>query len=198
MRLGNILDTAGLNKPTIMEAVKLGLGAGAFPFVYGFLQTQLLKASPMFAQGTATEFAARAVAGLALGTITSRQFNQRSLGDGMMASAVGSVFRDLLARYTNPAAAAIQANVKAAEMTTGEAQSTATNATATGIEGLAGFAGRNFGNVGNTNDTLLYGVGTPNMQAAGMFGAATVAVEQSGFSGATLAIEQPGFAGALM
>ena len=197
MRLGNILDTAGLNKPTIMEAVKLGLGAGAFPFVYGFLQTQLLKASPMFAQGTAAEMTTRSLLGVALGTLTSRNFGQRAVGDGMMASAIGSVIRDLLARYTNPAAAAVQATVKAAEMTTGEAQTSSVNPVATGLQGFRGLGG-GVGNTDNTDDALLYGVGTPNMAAAGMFGGATVAVEQSGFSGATLAIEQPGFASALM
>lgn len=191
MRLGNILDTAGLNKSTLMEALKLGLGAGLFPFVYGIAQSQLLKVSPrFFAQGTPSEYAARGILGVVAGTITARQFGQRSVGDGMMASAVGSIVRDVLAGFTNPAAAAAQASVKAAEMTTGESQVSGINALGRGLAGVG---------LGNQNEALLFGVGTNAGGLAGMFGAATTAIEdRTGLNGATVSIEQPAFAGALM
>lgn len=199
MRLGNILDTAGLNKSTLMEALKLGLGAGLFPFVYGIAQSQLLKVSPsFFAQGTPSEYAARGILGVVAGTITARQFGQRSVGDGMMASAVGSIVRDVLAGFTNPAAAAAQASVKAAEMTTGESQVSGINALGRGLAGvgLGGLAGVG---LGNQNEALLFGVGTNAGGLAGMFGAATTAIEdRTGLNGATVSIEQPAFAGALM
>lgn len=189
MRLGNILDTAGFTKSNLMEAVKLGLGAGLFPFIYGIAQSQLLKVSPrFFAQGTPSEYLARGLVGVAAGTLVARKLGQRSMGDGMMASAVGSVVRDVLANFTNPAAAAAQASVKAAEMSTGESQVSGINALGRGLAGS-----------GLGNDAFLFGAGTPNANAiGGMFGAATVAIEdRGGLGGATVAIEQPAFAGAL-
>lgn len=198
MKLGNIVEKAGLTRRNLMEAAKLGAGAAAFPFVYGFLHSKLLVKSPMLAQNTPGEYAARALSGVVLGSLTNRMLKQPALGDGMVASSVGSVVRDLIAPMFNPAVAASQAAVTAAEKATGEAQATASNPVGTGMAGVAGFAGLGY-NASN-DQSLLFGVGTPDLSGASMFSGATVAVEDttSGLSGATVAIEQqPNFAAAL-
>lgn len=188
MKLGNIIDKAGLTRSNLMEAAKLGVGAGLFPFAYGLIQKGLLKASPtMFAQGTWSEYATRALSGVVLGSVTTRVLKQGAMGDGMVASAVGSVFRDLAAPLFNPAAAATQAAVTAAEASTGEAQISGVNPLGRGLAGLSGLS---------ADPSLLFGVGTPDMSASRMFSGATVAIEQGGMSGATVAIEpQQNFAG---
>lgn len=180
MRLGNIIDKAGLTKSNLKEALKLGAGAGLFPFIYGLLQSQVgLRFAPRwFAQGTYSEYAIRALSGVVLGHLSGKLTKMPVLGDGMVASAVGSVFRDVAAPMFNPAAAAAQAAVTAAEMG-GQDQMSGVNPLG---RGLAGYAPQN-----------LFGVGTPNLGAAGMFNGATVAIEQTGqVAGATVAIEQTG------
>lgn len=183
MRLGNIIDKAGLTKSNLKEAAKLGVGAGLFPFVYGILQSQVgLRFAPsVFAQGTYSEYAIRATSGVVLGHLTGKLAKMPAVGDGMVASAVGSVVRDLLAPMFNPAAAAAQQAVKAAEMT-GQDQMSGVNPLGRGLAGLGAY-----------NPTNLFGVGTPSLSAAPMFDGATVAIESGGqMSGATVAIEQPG------
>lgn len=183
MKLGNLITQAGLTKSNLMDAAKLGLGAGLFPFAYGLIQKGLLKASPaMFAQGTYTEYAARALSGVVLGSLTSKLAKQPIMGDGMVASAVGSVVRDIAAPLLNPAARASQAAVTAAEASSGEAQMSGVNPLGRGLAGtnLSGFA---------ADPSLLFGVGTPDTSAGRMFNGATVAIEQGGMSGATVAIE---------
>lgn len=192
MKLGNIIDKAGLTKSNLKEAAKLGLGAGAFPFVYGLIQSQLLlRASPAtFAQNTYGEYAARALSGVILGSVTNRMLKMPAVGDGMVASAVGSVVRDLLAPMFNPAAKAAQQAVTAAEQS-GSDQMSGVNPLG---RGLAGFSG-----LGAYRDpSMLFGVGTPDMSASRMFNGATVAIESSnGLQGATVAIEpQSNFAAA--
>jgi hypothetical protein len=182
-----------------MGAAKLGIGAAAFPFVYGMLQSKVLlrMSSAQFAQNTPGEYAARAVSGVVLGALTSRLLKQTRVGDGMMAAAVGSVFKDLLAGWMNPAAATAQKAVTAAEQTTGEPQVSATNPLGSGLAGLGlGLAGANassLGSANNDNQALLFGVGTPDLSGAEMFSGATVAIEDTtnALSGATIAIEQP-------
>lgn len=189
MKLGNIAEKAGLTKRNLMEAAKLGVGAAAFPFVYGFLQSNLLlRMSPStFAQNTPGEYAARTLSGIILGSLTNRLAKQPAVGDGMAAAAVGSVVKDLLAPMLNPSAKAAQAAVTAAEQTTGESQMSGINPLGRGLAGF-GVAG-----LGNTDRSLLFGVGTPDLRGAEMFNGATVAVEDtsSGLAGATVAIEQP-------
>lgn len=185
MKLGNIVEKAGLTKRNLMEAAKLGVGAAAFPFVYGLLQSKLLlRASPtMFAQNTPGEYAARALSGVVLGSLTNRMLKQPTMGDGVAASAVGSVFKDLLAPWLNPSAAAAQAAVTAAEMSSGEGQMSGTNPMGRGLAGLGYNA--------SGDQSLLFGVGTPDLRGASMFNGATVAVEDTtnGLGGATVAIE---------
>lgn len=187
MKLGNVVEKAGLTKRNLMEAAKLGAGAAAFPFVYGFLQSNLLlRLSPsMFAQNTYGEFAARALSGVVLGTLTAKLAKQPSIGDGMMASGVGSAMKDLIAPMFNPSAKAAQAAVTAAEMSTGESQMSGINPMGRGLAGLGYNAGG--------DQSLLFGVGTPDLSGAGLFAGATVAVEDtsSRLAGATIAIEQP-------
>ena len=185
MKLGNLIDKAGLTKSNLMEAAKLGLGAGAFPFVYGLLQSKLLlKASPtMFAQGTPGEYAARALSGVVLGALTTRIAKQGAMGDGMVASAVGSVVRDLVAPMFNSSAAASQAAVTAAEMSTGESQMSGVNPMGRGLAGIGGFAGF------ASDPSMLFGVGTPDTGASRMFNGATVSIQEGPMSGATVAIE---------
>jgi hypothetical protein len=191
MKLGNIIDKAGLTRSNLMEAAKLGVGAGLFPFAYGLIQKGLLRASPtMFAQGTYSEYATRALSGVILGSVTTRVLKQGAMGDGMVASAVGSVFRDIAAPLFNPAAKAQQAAVTATEAATGEAQMSGVNPLGRGLAGLNGLSGF------AADPSLLFGVGTPDMSASRMFSGATVAIEQGGMSGATVAIEpQQNFAG---
>ena len=193
MKLGTLVDQAGLTKSNLKDALKLGLGAGAFPFVYGLIQSKvLLMASPKtFAQGAPGEFAARALAGVVLGSLTTRLAKQPMVGDGMVASAVGSVVRDLIAPMMNPAAAAAQSAVTTAESTTAQPQMSGVNPMG---RGLAGFAG--LGSLA-ADPSLLFGVGTPDTSANRMFNGATVAIESGGnLSGAAVAIEQsPSFAG---
>lgn len=188
MSLGSLTSMLGLSKSSLMEALKLGAGAAAFPFVYGMLQSWLLRMSPMFAQKGAAEYGLRILAGLALGGV-SRKYLGGSVGDGMVASAVGSVAQDVLAPMVNRTAAAANDAVNAAEAATGVSQMSGVNPLG---RGLAGF--------GAADQSLLFGVGTPDLSGASMFNGATVAVEQpGGFNGATVAIESPGsFAGALM
>jgi hypothetical protein len=186
LSLGSLTSLLGLSKSNLMEAAKLGLGAAAFPFAYGFIQSMLLKWSPTFAQKGPAEYALRIVAGLALGT-TGRKYLGASVGDGMMASAVGSVATDLLAPMLNRTAAAANAAVNAAEATTQQPQMSGVNPLGRGLAGL-----------GAVDQSYLFGAGTPDLSGAGMFGGATVAVESpGGFNGATVAIESPSFAGAL-
>lgn len=187
MRLGNILDTAGLTKQNLMKAAKLGVGAGLFPIVYGYLRGMAVSRGYL-AQGTPLELAARAVAGVALGTLAGR-YGQREAGDGMMASAVGTIVSDLVAPMLNPAAKAAQTAAKAEELQ-GVPSFSASNPMGVGLAGLG------YGAQGD--QSLLFGVGTPDMSANRMFAGATVAIEQPGLSGATVAIEQPSaFAGSL-
>lgn len=186
MSLGNLTSMLGLSKSNLMEAAKLGLGAAAFPFVYGLLQSLLLRWSAAFAQKGPAEYALRIVAGLALGT-TSKRYLGASVGAGMMASAVGTVVTDLLAPMVNRSAAAANAAVNQAEATTGVPQVSGVNPLGRGLAGL-----------GYQDQSLLFGVGTPDLSGAAMFNGATVAIEQaSPFAGATVAIEPASFAGAL-
>lgn len=186
LSLGSLTSMLGLSKSNLMEAAKLGLGAAAFPFVYGMLQSLLLKWSATFAQKGAAEYALRIVAGLALGQV-GRKYLGTSVGDGMMASAVGSVATDLLAPMVNRSAAAANAAINASEQATGVPQMSGVNPLGRGLAGLGAMQ----------NDSLLFGVGTPDLSGASMFNGATVAIEQGGLSGATVAVETPSFAGAL-
>ncbi len=193
MKLGNLVETTGVTKKNLMLALRLGAGAAAFPFAYGFIQSQLLlKASPnTFAQNTPGEYVARALSGVILGTLTGKLAKMPDVGHGMMASAVGTMVKDIISSFLSPAAAAQQAVIKAEEKATGEGQQSATNPLGTGLAGLG------YGNYGGRESQLL-GVGTPDLSGAGMFSGATVAIEQPGFSGATVAIESNrNFAGAL-
>lgn len=181
MKLGSLIDKAGLTKSNLMHGLKLGAGAAAFPFGYGLVQSQLLlKASPTtFAQGSPAEYASRAILGVASGAILGKMVG-REVGDGMVASAVGSVIKDLIAPLFNPAAAAAQNAVRAAE-SSGQDQMSGVNPLGRGL------AGTGLGN----DPALLFGIGTPDMSAAKMFNGATVAIEQPGLMGANVAIEQP-------
>lgn len=192
MKLGNLVQSAGLNKKNLMRALKFGIGAGAFPFVYGALQSNLLlRASPsMFAQNTPGEYAARGLSGVILGGLTATLLKQPEIGIGMTAMAVGLVLKDIAAGFISPAASAAQAVVKAEEQATGIGQMSAINPMGRGLAGLGYGAQR--------DQSLLFGVGTPDMSANRMFNGATVAIEEQGFSGATVAIERSNaFAGAL-
>lgn len=197
MKLGNVIEKVGLTKKGIMEAAQLGVGAALFPFAYGLLQSKvLLRASPtLFAQNTPGEYTARAVLGVVLGAITNRTLKQPSVGDGMAASAVGSVLKDIIAPMLNPSAQTVQTAITTAEQATGESQVSGINPLGRGLAGL-GSLGYNASN----DQSLLFGVGTPDLSGAAMFNGATVAVEDttSGLAGATVAIEQPSnFAAAL-
>ena len=199
MRLGNIVESTGLTKQNLMEAVRLGLGAASFPILYSFIQAQLLKWKPsIFAQNTYAEYTLRSLLGVAAGATVNRYLSgeNKFIGYGMMGSGFGSAIKDISSGLMNPAAAAVQNTVTAAEASTGEQEQTA--ATPMG-GGLAGFGALRGLNAGPSNDSMLFGVGTPDMRAAGMLHGATVAVEESSrFHGATVAIEQNNaFAGAL-
>lgn len=183
LSLGSLTSMLGLSKSNLMEAAKLGAGAALFPFVYGFLQSLLLRWSTTFAQKGYAEYGLRVVAGLALGSI-GRKYLGASVGDGMMASAVGSVATDLLAPMVNRSAAAANAAVNQAEASTGVSQMSGVNPLGRGLAGLG-------------SSDYLFGVGTPDLSGAAMFNGATVAIENGGLAGATVAIEQPSFAGAL-
>lgn len=186
LSLGSLTSMLGLSKSNLMEAAKLGLGAAAFPFVYGMLQSLLLRWSTAFAQKGAPEYGLRILAGLALGS-ASRKYLGASVGDGMMASAVGTVVTDVLAPMVNRSAAAANAAVNQAEATTGVSQMSGVNPLGRGLAGL-----------GYQDQSLLFGVGTPDLSGASMFNGATVAIEQSSpLAGATVAIEPASFAGAL-
>lgn len=195
MKLGNIVQSAGLTKSKLMQALHLGLGAAAFPFAYGFVQSKLLlKASPsMFAQNTPGEYAARLLSGLVLGAVSAKfvpKFGKEA-ALGVVAMAAGSVLKDLIAGWMNPAAAAQQAVVKAEETATGLGQMSGINPMGTGLAGLG------YGNYGG-RETSLYGVGTPDLSGAGMLNGANVSIESPGLRGATVAIEsQNAFAGAI-
>lgn len=195
MKLGNIVEKAGLTKRNLMEAAKLGAGAAIFPFAYGFLQSNLLlRMSPSFAQNTYAEYAARAVSGVVLGSLTAKLARQPSMGDGMMASAVGSVFKDIAAPMLNPSAAAAQAATTAAEQATGQSQMSGINPLGRGLAGLGlGYnASGGLGYNASGDRALLFGVGTPDLSGAAMFSGATVAVEENnGLAGATIAVEEP-------
>jgi hypothetical protein len=188
LSLGSLTSMLGLSKSNLVEAAKLGLGAAGFPFVYGFLQSMLLKWSPMFAQKGPAEYGLRILAGLALGGV-SRKYLGSSVGTGMVASAVGTVFQDVVAPMVNRSAAAANSAVNSAEAATGVSQMSGVNPLGRGLAGF-GYGG---------DQSLLFGAGTPDLSGASMFGGATVAIEQGGsLNGATVAIEQAGFAGALM
>ncbi|MDE2022257.1 MAG: hypothetical protein KGI71_05105 [Patescibacteria group bacterium] len=178
---GNLPNTLGLTKSNLMEAAKLGAGAAAFPFAYGVVQGQLLlKASPTtFAQNTPAEMGVRAISGVILGALVNKMGGAklRSVGDGVMASAVGSVFKDIVSSWMNPAAQAAQAATQAAEQATGQSQMSGVNPLGRGLAGLGALP-------------------------AGQFplGGATVAVEEvhaGGLHGATVAINEGNFAAAL-
>lgn len=186
LSLGSLTSMLGLSKSNLMEAAKLGAGAAAFPFVYGMIQSLLLRWSPTFAQKGYAEYALRVVAGLALGQV-GRKYLGASVGDGMMASAVGSVATDLLAPMVNRSAAAANAAINASEQATGVPQMSGVNPLGRGLAGLGAMQ----------NDSLLFGVGTPDLSGAQMFNGATVAIESAGLSGATVAVEPASFAGAL-
>lgn len=180
MRLGNIIDKAGLTKSNLKEALKLGVGAGAFPFIYGVLQSQvgLRISAQMFAQNTYGEYALRGISGVVLGTLAGRLLKMPAVGDGMVASAVGSVFKDIAAPLFNPAAKAAQNAVTAAEQA-GQDQMSGVNPLGRGLAGLGAY-----------NPAMLLGVGTNPAGVAGLFDGATVAIEQgSNLAGATVAIE---------
>jgi hypothetical protein len=194
MKLGTIIDSAGLTKSNIKEGVKLGAGAMAFPFAWSFLQGQLLlRASPaMFAQGTAPEMALRAIGGVMLGSLVSKRLKQPAIGDGIVASAVGSVAKDIASRLMNPAAAAVQDAVTSAEQATGASQMSGISPLGRGLAGLRVGGGNFAATSRNGNPAMLFGVGTPNMSAAKMLSGATVAIEQksnSGLRGATVAVQ---------
>lgn len=193
--LGAITAKVGLTKSNLVEKLQLGLGVAVFPVAYGLARGAILRAVPQLAQNTWAERAVRALSGVVLGTITERIVKGTiggRIGDGMAASAVGSVLMDSLTPFLSPAAGAAQSAVTAAEMSTGEAQVSGFNPMGRGLAGL-GQLGRVAENPG-----LLFGVGTPDMSAASMFNGATVAVEEAGpMAGATVAIEQPNFAGIL-
>lgn len=192
MKLGNLVQSAGLNMKNIVRALKFGVGAGAFPFVYGALQSKLLlKASPtMFAQNTPGEYAARGLSGIILGGLVATMVKQPEIGIGMTAMAVGLVLKDIVAGFMSPSASAAQAVVKAEEQATGVGQMSGVNPMGTGLAGL-GYGSQR-------DQSMLFGAGTPDMSANRMFNGATVAIEEHGFSGATVAIERsPSFAGAL-
>lgn len=193
--LGALTQKVGLSKSNLMEKLQLGLGVAAFPLAYSFARGALLRMVPSLAQNTWLERGVRAVTGVVAGAVTERLVKGAvgaRIGDGMAASAVGSVIMESVSPWLNPAAAASQDSITAAEMATGESQVSGYNPLGRGLAGL--------GNLGRVveNPAMLYGVGTPDMSAAGMFNGATVSIEDQGpLSGATVAIEQPNFAASL-
>lgn len=188
MRLGEITDTTGLKMDNFKKALKLGIGAGAFPILYGWLRGMAVQRGYL-AQGTPVEYGVRAVAGIVLGTLT-RRYGAPEMGDGMMASAVGSIVSDVVTPFLNPTAGAAKIATQAQELQ-GIPSFSASNPMGAGLAGL-GYG------PSNGDQSLLFGVGTPDMSASRMFSGATVAIEQPGLSGATVAIEQPSaFAGSL-
>jgi len=195
MRLGDIASNTGLTKANLMKALPYAAGAAVFPFVYGLVQGKLLlKASPStFAQNTWPEYAARALSGLVLGGVTDKFIGQPEVGMGMAIMGLASVLKDVVSGFFNPAAAAAQAVVKAEEQATGVDQMSGMNPLGRGLAGLG------YGRQAGGNQSMLFGVGTPDMSANSMFGGATVAIEPSTqFAGATVAIESSNaFAGAL-
>lgn len=193
MRLGNLIDNAGLTKAALMKALPFAAGALLFPIVYGQLQSRLLlKASPsMFAANSWGERAARILSGLVLGGLTASMGGQKDAGMGMTIMALAQVGGDIITGFINPASAAAQAVVKAEEAATGVGQMSAINPMGRGLAGL-GYGSQQ-------DQSMLFGVGTPDMSANRMFNGATVAIEEAGgFSGATVAIQPSNaFAGAL-
>jgi len=188
MRLGNILDTTGLTKSNVMKAVKLGLGAAGFPLLYSWLRGMAVSRGYL-AQGTAQEYVVRGFSGLLAASLTVKYTGQREAADGMMAAAIGSIVSDVITPMLNPAAKAAQAAAKAEELQ-GVPSFSASNPMGVGLAGLG------YGAQGD--QSLLFGVGTPDTSAARMLSGATVAIEQPGLAGATVAIEQPSsFAGTL-
>jgi hypothetical protein len=165
MKLGNLPAKLGLTKSNLMEGAKLGAGAALFPVVYNLIRENLLlKASPAsFAQGTVVERVTRMVAGLAIGATTRRMLDG-SFGDGMVASAIGSVASEVMMGFMSPAASAPIGR----------------------LAGPVGAMDQNllFG-VGTPNmaGASMFNGATVAVEETGGFSGATVAIEPSGLAG---------------
>ena len=194
--LGNITATLGLQKSNLMTAAKLGLGAAGGITGSDLIQSRLLvkDGKPMIPTKWAPLF--HVLFGIAAGTIIRKKVGNE-IGLGVMAGGVGIGISALLGMVLSRTMAASVSAGAAAESAGAEGQAVSGfglgRAFAPGARALAGL-----GRVSHQDPTMLFGVGTPDMSAAGMFSGATTAIEESsGFSGATVAMENsPNFAAA--
>lgn len=190
--LGAITRMVGLSKSNLVKAAKMGVGATAAITLSDLLQSRVLvkDGRPLIPMGWAP--AVTAVFGFVGGNIVSAQVDD-SVGEGMVAGGVGVAVSALIARFMSPA---VSVSEKAGAMTEdagGAPQATAGfgfgRAFAPSLGAMAGLSGGGRG-------PQVYGVGTPDMSAMGMFAGANVAIEEKGLlSGANVAIEEPDIAG---
>ena len=193
--LGAITKMVGFSKSNVISAAKLGVGATLAIVGTDLLQSRVLvkDGTPLIPPGWSPAFSAGA--SFILGHVVGAKLDTE-LGDGMIAGGVGIAVSALVARFTSPAVAASEKAAAAVEEGDAAAQQVAGfgfgRAFSRSLGAMAGLAS------GQQRSAAVYGVGTPDMSAMGMFAGANVAIEEPGRSalaGANVAIEEPNFAG---
>ena len=184
--LGTITSALGINRTRPKDILALGAGSVAAITLGDLLQSRVLvkNGAPMVPMSLAPAFSA--AFGIVLGGLAKKK-GYHNVGDGMIAGGVGVGISALIAKFTSPMVSASSAAAAASEDAGSEPQA------------MSGFGfgrvfARGLGSLGRlgADQSLLFGVGTPDMSGARMFNGATVAVEEpSMLAGATVAIENP-------
>lgn len=183
-----------VKKETLMSAAKLGAGAAGGILAANFLMSRVLVKDGVPLVPVKWSPLAMAALGI-VGSGVARRFVGEKVAVGVVAGTVGAAVTEMVMRFTSPAAAAQANAAEASEMSGYGPQFGSLGNGRAFARGLSGFSGLGALPAGNSQ---VYGVGTPDMSAARMFGGATVAIEETGLRGATVQIEEPSaFAGIL-
>lgn len=189
--LSGIAATVGLQKSNLMRAAKLGVGAALGITVADLLQSKVLvkNGAPMVPTTWAPAF--NALFGIMGGALVAKKVSNE-VGLGMAAGGVGIGISALVGQMMSKTMATSAAAAASAE-TAGSAPQAVSGfglgrAFADGMGSLAGL-----GRVAH-DPAMLFGVGTPDMSAAGMFAGATTAIEDGSgrLHGKTIAFEESG------
>ncbi len=187
--LGNITATVGLTKSNLMTAAKLGAGATIAITLGDLIQSRLLVQNGAPIIPTKWAPLVHAAFGIMGGALVGKKFSA-AVGTGMAAGGVGLALSSVIGQVMSGSMAASSAAATVAENAGSAPQAVAGfglgRAFAPSMRSLAGLSRT------VKDPSLLFGVGTPDMSAAGMFNGATVAIEQGGrgLRGATVGIEQ--------
>lgn len=188
--LGDLGDLGEGLKDTVKDAAFLGGGAAAGIFGVDFLMSKVLVSNGTPLVPVKWSPLAGAALGVVAGMFLRKKVNE-DFGLGVVAGTVGLALSSYAGQLISPTMAAATAQASAAEASGAGTAATSGFGFGRALAGI-GLRGGGFGAVRQVPQReLLFGVGTPDMSAAGMFGGANVAIEESGqIHGASVAFEE--------